>query len=246
MQILTLIPRADSYGIVIFILLGFASFSLSNFMFCRWFHSFGILQINVVVKTLIVLWGCCILPVQNLFAAPFLSQLLAVPVGLGIGYMAVAFEKSLMRNLFRKTVVVEKQPRKVPSITPRNLFGEEQPLRREIGAKKMVSEKDVQLHWGHLMILAILEELIFRGFIVTFFREASFPYWIKSIAILLSIAIFGLSHLLNGNTQMKSKLFFASLVTLSTLTLHTVTAALVAHLYFNHIAYTIAKKWKTT
>ena len=254
MQILTLIPEADTYGIIIFVLFSFASFSFSNFLFSRYFAKsrVGLLQVNLLVKLPIVAMGFLLIPAWYLFTAPLFAQILALPTGLSIGVLSVYFEKWAMRGHFRKNSK-NLGPQKFRSdsgeykIQTRNLFASDQePIRRSIGLKKITAYQNMGVNLFSLIALAILEEIIFRGFLLTIFIEFVHPYPLQIIGVLMTIVIFGLSHLLNGNAQMKSKIFFASLTTLSFCLLKTVIAPIIAHIYLNSIAYSLSKKEPAT
>jgi len=243
----------DIYAIVIFVLFGLASFNFSYYLFSRWLSNskLSILQVNVFVKFGIVIAGCFLIPVHWLFQASLFAYILSFPVGLGIGAVSVYFEKWIMRRSLRKNasdsftnrpIFSETSSPNEHKIKPINLFiSSQEPVRRSIGLKKISDNKNMSMDWLSLISLAILEEIIFRGFLLTIFKELVYPYPLKVIGIIITILVFGLSHLLNGNAQMKSKVFFASLVTVASLLLNTMLPAIISHLYLNHIAYKLSK-----
>lgn len=237
MKTLIPIPDAESYGIVILLLLGLASFQLSSFFHQRWLSKLGLISSHIIVKTIIAVIGLVLIPLPFSFAW---RHLLSIPVGLILGSFCVFIEKKWMRQSNHR-IQMGKRLIEAPTIKPKSLFGGTSE-KKTFAQIKPSTSFEFQMSWSGLMFLGVLEELIFRGFLLDIFKHFVESHLLKILFIVIGILVFGASHLLNGYAQMKSKAFFAALATFSALLCDSLVAPIVAHLYLNHVAYKLSKQ----
>lgn len=86
-----------------------------------------------------------------------------------------------------------------------------------------------------ILALAVLEELIFRGYLIQYCHF--FPGLIAKVILILTVIVFGISHASFGLLQMVSKAILGCVCTLAVLLFHTILPALIIHGYLNWAAF---------
>ncbi len=179
----------------------------------------NLIKIHVWVKAFIVLFGLMYISPLYLFSFKLAREGLSLVVGMLVGLIFVASAIFLHRYLARKKSRTDRRfSRTVAS--------------NDAGWKKYFT----QISLYELLVIAVSEEFIFRGFLVYFaFYNADF---LSRIIILCGANfIFGFSHITMGWLQVIEKLIFGFLLLFLTLLTGTITGAIVAHCILN------AKAW---
>jgi membrane protease YdiL (CAAX protease family) len=87
-----------------------------------------------------------------------------------------------------------------------------------------------------IVVIALLEEIIFRGFALHIAFMTIHPFFIF-LTIFFSTFLFGLSHIQIGNDQFFAKSFLGLLCVLVTLIFHSLLPAIIIHATLNIFAY---------
>ena len=178
MMTLTHTPEIDSYGLVAFVTFCFANFNFSRFLYEKIHFSryLSFIHVYVLVNTLLVFAGFFLIPPNILFQGSWVLHLLSIPVGLLMGFFSVSLEKTLSRAHYRNKLFKRSNIHKVQ--TEPRIQGESKPInkfslcrkdihRRVLGLKKVESHLSIPNEFGSLFVIAITEELIFRGFLIS-------------------------------------------------------------------------------
>jgi hypothetical protein len=222
MRIHTLIPEAASYGIAILVLYGLGCFALAAQVHERWLSgtSAGFLQVHAAVATVIVLWGVMVLDPMPVLGNSVGMLLLAFPVGLAVGIVARLADRAILRRLTRWQLIRRPSPRSG------NMS------HRPQVSNLPTSERRAEFKVAWLVVVAVLEELIYRGFLVRTAFLLPAPLLVAG-AIVGIVLIFALAHLQFGWEHVMAKLPLSALAMGTVLFLGSVLPAVVAHALFN-------------
>lgn len=253
MPILTLIPEAQSYGIVILVVCGLGCMSLSAHIHARWFSTKAIhfTIVHACVAGLVACWGFLIVDASQLVGRSPLIWLGSIPLGLVVGWLAVWSDRAIVRTASRRQLTSgdrarSKQAKKRnPSWGNLNVRVRSVPLSittfsgksKTLGMLKMqerfqFSLENRQFLLFLLVVIAVFEELIFRGFLVSACFLLTNNFWI-AIAVIGLVVFFALSHIFFGWLQAIAKLPLSILTTISVLASGSVLPAIFAHITFN-------------
>jgi hypothetical protein len=249
MKILTLIPDAGSYGIAILVTLSLGSFTLGHQIFLRWSKSTSLtlLEINFVVKALVVCWGSLIFPISALFGHSTTSQIYGVMLGIPAGWLAVRADTTIMRRVLRKQTDISNHAGKIGShlksqsrvsspVGFRGSWAKVPPRRGGRLDYFAVNSIGVDSSLTFLTLVAVCEELLFRGFLILSCSLLQIPL-AKWVALLIITLLFAASHISIRPSQAFAKLPLSVLATISVLCLGTVVPAIVMHVYVNAMAW---------
>jgi len=252
MRTLTLIPEAASYGIILLVAYCLASFSLSAHIYSRWLAARGVpfLVVHCFVLGLISGWGFMIIDPRHILGTSPSGWVLALPVGIGSGAIAVWSDRAIIRHLSRRHLVRgQRFSRRSPGID-RNRFREAhgvvrvrpvsattQPAKSHSinprGRNYLPGSGEVlQSGLSSIVVVAILEELLFRGLLV----QACFLLptdLLIAAALSMSVVMFALSHVSFGWPHVIGKLPLGAIAIIGVLTLGTILPAIIAHVLFN-------------
>jgi membrane protease YdiL (CAAX protease family) len=219
MKMLTLTPDLRYYYGLVLILASLSSFALSE-QLCQHFSILSfkyIIEVNAIVKFFIALFGFTIIPVHAVFCWNISNILLSLSLGVAAGCFIFSVEKWFVSKKF---VFVEEKALEKNKVTFTPPFHKKSPNRCKSSSVLV------------LILVALFEEIIFRGFIIAV--ALSLVEYYQSIAlIILSIIVFSFSHRSEGNRNIILKGFSAILLSVMTLLLHSITAAILAHIILN-------------
>jgi len=251
MMLLTLIPSAGTYGIMIFILLSLGSFSIANLIHDRWLASRGvsIITVNVYIKAFIVIFGVLLMPIRLLFDASLVIHGLSIILGLIAGFLAVLIERIMPgKNQYQHNEFWESSGFNLPNKMSDGLFSKNaRTVQRSFVSSRYPNQLAViqsAYHFGlcSTLLVALFEELIFRGFLVVLCFTLPNP-WLITISLSITVLIFGAAHSYGGFRQVVAKTSLGIITLLVTLVTGTVLPAIVAHIYFNIVAYRETGGW---
>ncbi len=247
------IPIHNAYCISALALLGAGSFQVANYISGRWTRGHYLIEVNLMVKSAIVLLGLFFIPITKLFSGSIWAELGSLPIGLAIGSFVVFYEKKSMRSQFRSSEFSTTQERwqgdapisNRSRIQPRILHLVNKGASRIVASNKNTPPifRFHQLPLITILSLACVEEIIFRGFLTIISFDLSDSYLNRAIWLLMTTLLFGLSHIMYGAAQFKSKLLLSILALISFISLKTILCAIFAHTYLNFIAHKEGKKW---
>ena len=246
------IPEADTYGITLLIVFSLASFSVSAHLYSRWLAERGrsFIAIHCWVLAAISVWGLLILGPEGIVSRSAIAGALTIPVGIGCGIFAVWSDRAIVRGLSRRRLLLNSRRRSSPA--PRTgRYSETRAVTRmtpvSSGTRVVRSrgvnpggrdffarpEDSIQTSLWLILLVAVLEELVFRGFIVQASLLLPHPALVAG-AILASVVMFALSHLSFGWAHVAGKLPLGIVAALSVVALGTVAPAIIAHGLFNY------------
>lgn len=252
MKTLTLIPSANTYGLMLVMVLTIGSFTIARHLHTRWFQSrLSFIGTNALIKSMVVFFGMLIIPIQLLFVNNLFKEAIGLLVGTICGYLVVWAEFRIIRkinrrNLFNKNfqekisennILRNAEVTKKFSLTSPGVTEAKGLIHIRQGYNKYVEAPDfTQYSPKAVIIVAIAEEFLFRGYIV-FVAKALPSVWLTILVILAGILLFALSHLSNSWDEFKSKLPLSLLTMLGYLITGTLITPIVTHVILNIYAY---------
>jgi hypothetical protein len=253
----TPIPEANSYGIALLIVYSLSCFSIAGQIHSRWLAALGVHFASVysAVMSFTVALGFLLIDPNRIFGCSAITWIISVPIGLVAGLMACWCDRRILRHLSRRRLMQVKSGeggrlgynwRTQPAS---NLFGrfEYAPVASSLVGKRrsrfLKTEQDLrsfseiqQIGVSSLVIIAVLEEMIFRGFLLNLCFALPTTYLI-TIAVFGTILFFSLSHIHFGWPHVLAKLPLGVLTTITALWSGAVLPAIVAHVVFNFRAW---------
>lgn len=248
MMILTLIPDANNYGLIILFALACGSFSLSAQLYL-WFKSLDLMQMNVIVKGVIVLWGLFIFPVSLFFSSQYCMEIFSIIFGILLGWALIRLELNVhhfLKNsrLFRDDIFLQLISKSCNHVVIK------QKKSLSLSTKKMKSrsslnpyfDRSPRIHWLNsyglisVILVALFEEVIFRGFLAQL-ALANKSFSIFMFLLIFSVLVFGFSHITLGWIQVLKKMFMGLILLLTTLIFGSITSAIIAHAILNGYAW---------
>lgn len=253
MRIPTRIPEADSYGIVLVVLFGLASFSLAAHLYSRLLQTRKVefMRVYCVVMAFVFGFAMVVFRAEPIIGDSIIRWLLALPIGLIVGVVCTWSDRRLVRYLVRRrrfsirslpgrsspwTTSTHKETHSVVRIRPVSVLADS-PRTRLInpGGRSVVPRADrtTRSSWHLVIAIAVLEELIFRGVLV----QASFllsNVVVCAAALIATVIVFALAHVAFGWAHVIGKLPLGVGALISVLAMGTIVPAILAHGYFNY------------
>ncbi|WP_437587667.1 CPBP family intramembrane glutamic endopeptidase [Sorangium sp. So ce1000] len=245
---LTPIPDATTYGLAILITLGISGSTLASRIQTRFLavHGVSFFRVYIAVLALTVGWGALVLRSAPLWSGAPMRHGLFAALGVVLGIGATRLELAWRRWIARR-----QQSRRRSSPAPRQ--HREAAFHRSIKIRPVrPGAKDVpapapkpsarpagagveRARFAELLLAAVLEELVFRGYLVLAASELPAP----GGAVLLIGAFVGflLAHVHGGVTDAFAKVPLAVVTTGLAVGSGLVTAAIAAHVAFNAVAW---------
>lgn len=256
-KILTLIPEANSFGLITLILLCLSSSSIASFVHMRYLSTYNvdIVFSNTLVKFLIVIYGLLIIPLSLLFHATWFNLIISIPAGVIIGLVTVQLDRKVIRYFFRKRNFVQgyndqptgSDPTTVRTYSRRmNIAGNDNVNKKsQLMNNKLTrfSEHNPLKDYGLVSVIgvAIFEEIIFRGFLIGLCLAIP-SLLMQTITISLLVLFFAVIHVDLGWEQVLAKTILGVTTTLLRLIFGNLYAPIIAHVVLNAIAYFEYKK----
>jgi len=246
MKILTLIPDARSYGVMTLMMLGASCFLLPARIclgLCGGNFNY-FLQINAAIKFLIAMWGCFIIPVSSLFSDSLSMEVTPIIIGSLLGFCMIIVEAKLnrfygrnqKRNQSQNLYVDNYEVKKVQTVL--SLTSKKWDRKNiDMNRTKSITHNSVYFYSNLISILsmAISEEIIFRGYFISFAK--TFPLFFCYFFIVISVYIFGTSHIVMGKHQAFLKGIYGALFVFLTYIFESISAAIIAHIILNAVAW---------
>lgn len=248
-----LIPEAYIYGIAILVIFGLSPFSLALHI-----YSWGLLGKRVGffafyngVMIFIIVWGLLLFNADQIIGNSLLTWIFSIPLGLAVGWVAGWSDRTIIRYASRRQLIRRNasiRGRKTSIMRIRSDWNlptrsVHLPITNRLAKRRVISlhkgQQSFQLSLEHqqfgfwpIVIVAILEELIFRGFLVQacFLLPRSFLITIALVGIVL---VFSFAHIQFGWPHVLAKMPLSVLAMIAVIVLGTVLPAVVAHMVFN-------------
>jgi hypothetical protein len=249
----TLIPEAHSYGIAILVIFGLSSFSLALHIHSHALAgkriSFWVIHNGVMTFTIV--WGLLLFDIRQIVGNAPITWIISIPLGIVAGWVAGWSDRTIIRYLLRRQLVLRNASLRNRRTDIRQTQNDwNLPVRSNHVpiATRLAKRRIISLHKGQqsfqpsleyqqfglwsIIITAVLEELIYRGFLVKvcFLLPNSFLIGIALVGIILA---FSLAHIQFGWPHVLAKLPLSTLTMIIVLALGTVLPAIVAHIVFN-------------
>jgi hypothetical protein len=248
----TLIPEADTYGVAILVVYGLGSSSLAVHIHSRWLagRRTNFWTVRNLIQALTVVWGLSLFAPGQIFGNSLTAWSLSIPAGVVAGWTAGWAEQIIIRRSSRWQLVLANQSGPKGSSTvrrtgdPRSRRVRPAPTptagvakKRDIGIRKgwesfRLGPAEMQFGFWSIMIASVLEELVYRGFLV----QACFLLanrFLLVMALAGTLLVFAISHVQFGWLQVLAKLPLGALALMTVLSFETVLPAIVAHIIFN-------------
>ncbi|MHB1949120.1 MAG: CPBP family intramembrane glutamic endopeptidase [Gammaproteobacteria bacterium] len=243
-------PEIHFYMTAILVTWCLGGSNIATQIYSRWFATSDInpFVIQCAIKSLIVLMAMTVIPIQQLFSTSLGWQCLSIPLGIVGGYIVVKMELYINRVLLRKQI--GKKPVKKPQDRIYRLyFGPKEKIRclapkiakakanlKHIHEYYAANESRIKKHSiGLLILTAILEEIIFRGYLTQFCFLL--PTVFIVFGLIGTVLVFGFSHASFGPYQILAKSILGAVCLVMTLLCHTLVPAIIIHGYLNWRAY---------
>jgi Type II CAAX prenyl endopeptidase Rce1-like len=240
----------DAYRLAILVVFCLASHSLATHVHSRWLGrwriSYDAVYISVMMLT--VAWGFTLISPSRLFNLDPGIWAISLLAGPFLGLAASISDRAIVRHCIRRqfsnltpSVRTEQRRRtqgayRVSSIRRMPVAGEST-RKRTLGLPAdshamWQRNHEQQFNVLPLVLLAGLEELLYRGFLlhVCLMLQTSVPVM---LAVTGTVVAFALSHIVFGWPHVLAKFPLGLLTTISALTFSTVLISIVAHVMFN-------------
>ncbi len=223
------------------ILYGVGGSSLASHLHSRFLaaHGFDLLRVYGFIMALTTVWGSLLFsPLSVLGVSPWM-WLGSLPLGAASGYLSFRCSRSISRlNRRGRGNATSARAKSVDRATAERTARVGVSPQRTLGIRKTSSTflSRVPLSPLSLLAIAVFEELIFRGFFVQVAWTLSGFGW-QAAVLVLSVLLFGLTHIFYGWIEVAAKLPLGALALLSVLAVNSTVPAIVAHVLFNWISY---------
>lgn len=231
------------------LLLSISCFTLSKYFYLQWLarvnSTVSFMSMDVVVKLIICLYAFLYVPIVSLFPNNFFLEVCGGVVGLLVGYLQVWLEKRLMRtdaNLKKpKPIALGNHPAVIVSkITEAKKSFSSRSQKEGLFDPIIIFNTSLT----SLIIVAVLEEFIYRGnctYLINAFTSCKI---IKVIFLVLIAAFFSFSHVSFSWRQVGARFIFALQLLGLIIFSHSILPCVVAHIYLNCAGYVEVKKCK--
>lgn len=258
MKLLTLIPNANSYGIVTLLLMCVSSTAIASFFHLRYLSTwhFNAVFTNALIKGFIFIYGCLIIPLSYFFTKSLINILASIIVGILLGILTAHADKKIIRFFYRHPLFNAKNNQinlghddiyidKIQSIS-NNLAGVDRANNNALAmfSKMSIYAKPLNINkYGitSVIFVALFEEFLFRGYLLYACLSIT-NFSMKSLAVILTTLIFGLMHIDFGWEQVIAKTILSIITTLTVLFSGNIIAALIIHCFLNIMAYIESKR----
>src|SRR5215217_6937945 len=252
MTVHTLIPEADTYGVAILVIYGLGSSSLAVHIHSRWLagRRTNFWTVRNLIQAFTVVWGLLLFAPGQILGNSLTAWSLSIPAGAVAGWAAGRAEQTIIRRSSRWQLILTSQsgPKGGSTVRrtgdPRSRRVRPAPIltagvakKRAIGMRKgwesfHLSPAELQFGFWSIMMASVLEELVYRGFLV----QACFlldDRFLMVMALVGTLLVFALSHIQFGWLQVLAKFPLGALALMTVLSFETVLPAIVAHIIFN-------------
>lgn len=253
-----LIPESQTYMTVAFILIALSNQAIISLVHARWLilKGFKVISVSTLFKGLIVAWGFYFIPINMLMQGFYATYFLSIFAGVILGYLSMRLEETLIRrwarsHLLNNTIVSVNND--LGSLLCGALF---EPVLLKLSSNKVKKNRVSGIRQGSnnmlmssesyhflflpLVLTALFEELIYRGFLPILCLELHCPILMIIAVIGVSLA-FSFSHINFGALQVMTKIVFSFSMLISVILTHNLLTAISAHLCFNILTWRYLK-----
>jgi membrane protease YdiL (CAAX protease family) len=243
-------PEVRCYALAALAVCGVSCTALAAHLHARWFAARHVefLTVHAAVLAVIVAAAAGILAPAGVIGKPGWGVLWLSPLSALGGWLAVRGDRAIVRRYSRLRARNERAAggahlgRLTPQIrSVQAVFGRKQGSPRVVGAERMQERWDpmpggMRLRLPWLLAVALLEELVFRGFLVQLL--CSFSSVFVLVAGLIGVGlVFCLSHVFFGWAQVLAKVPLCVVATVLAVAAGSPLLAVIAHLYFNFMTW---------
>lgn len=257
MKILTLIPNADTYGVMCLIMLSLGSFTIARHIHIRWLKDkFSFVGSNAIVKSAIAFLGLLIIPWQDFFPQNVSKLIFVLLIGIILGFITIYCETKMIRKINRKKITEKSYSHNQSG--DGYLRNSTVTTKMSLSSKKNISAKGLShirksysqyaeepdfLNYSLLavIVVAIAEEFLFRGYIVSI-AEIMKNQIIGISIILCEIALFAVSHISSSWKEFQNKLTLSCLATLGIVMTGNLITSIATHVTLNIYAFMQLRK----
>ena len=256
-KILTLIPEADTYGLIVLIALSLGSTGIASYIYMRYLSikANDIILTNAIVKIIIVLFGLLIIPFSQLYSQNWQIEISSIPIGIIFGFIVISIDKKVIRHFIR----TGKHSVSIDMNTSADRLNYNKTYNRSLGLDDTVETQDnslkmqnnmnrlssnpelVTFSLGSVILVAICEEIIFRGFLVSCSLMIH-DLKLRVVALIASVLFFGISHATSGLEQALTKTILGTITLLLRMISGSILPAIVTHVVLNTAAYYETKR----
>jgi hypothetical protein len=230
-----------AYAIAILAVYGLSSFSLAFDLHRRLgLRRLSVFHLHCAILLLTAAWGAATLGGGGLLPGSSWRWLASLPLGVVAGEAALRCDRSVVRLGARRLRPVARRPGLPQAArigTPTIVAGRlgSRGARRKLGAHRLAADSHLgrdsaAMSKGLVAAVAVLEELVFRGFL--FFACLRLSGVGAPAAVVALVGAFALTHVWFGWIQVAAKLPLGLLATLCVLVAGVLPAVL-AHVVFN-------------
>lgn len=209
-----LILTHDAYRITSLITLSLGSFYIANqiYQHCIGKISVNLVDVNLLIKFLIVILGCTVVSWNSLFSGNITTEFLGMAIGICLGYVCLSLETYLLS-------VFQKRGKPVQRSQSRN----------SASLNSILTSKPT---YFSIVTVGALEEVIYRG-ILTALCLALLNYNASLICLFFITLLFALSHINFGSIHVLTKFILGSVCLLSFFITQTIVTPIFVHVMFN-------------
>lgn len=231
MQNLILTHNNMVYAVASLTSLTLGSFYVCSHVYERWLKKFkfSLMDVNVLVKGLIVLLGFSIISPNTLINGNPIIQLSSLLLGCLIGYLFLRFETFAIKLFpYQKKFNVSAES----NLNTSKLYNIRNTLNKKINT--VLPNKNNYSYFS-TGIVGVFEELLFRGFLtVLCFSLSDFNLYV--ICLVLINCIFALSHINLGYLHIATKFILGFMCLISFLLVGSIFVSIAIHASFNLMA----------
>jgi len=251
------IRNINIYGMIVLATLSLGSFTIARHIHIRWLsQKMSFIASNALVKTVIMIFGLLIIPIDTIFLFDIYHEISGLLIGLVLGVVTVLTEVSMIRNVNRKNLIRKNIKTKVDdsnflrnsvvvkkmSLTSNKTLSAKGLTHVRQGYSQYAGDPDlVNYSIIAVIIVAIAEEFLFRGYMVSIARLSPSKFITIGI-ITCSIILFAASHIYSSWNDFKFKLPLSIFTTVGFIVSGTLLSAIATHLILNIYAYRQLKK----
>ncbi len=257
MNILTLIPSANVYGVMVLAMLSLGSFNIARHIHIRWLkNTLSFVATNALVKSAIGLFGLAIIPFSALFAMNVWSEIASISLGIIFGFASIFIEVIMVRHVNRKNLLLKNA--KLIQQKNNGMVNTTMSTKLSLSSSPSIAAKgikDIRNNYTQyadapdflnyslfaVMTVAIAEEFLFRGYL-TVIAHWMQPMVVTVVIILVSLSAFAFSHVSSSWREFIYKLPLSLFTTMSFIMTGSLMGAIITHLFLNIYAYVAIRK----
>ncbi len=238
--------EVDIYGICIVATLSLGCSNIASHIHNRWFavSKLNPMKIHWFVKLAIVLYSVMFCSISEYVLYYDRYMVFYILLAVLIGYSCIQIELLLLRYFYRACYT----DKTLQYYTYQNIhYGYASGIAANVKSTK-VSIQNIHSHHAALnseikkyalfdvLVIAVLEEIIFRGFLLKLCSSLS-PQYLVDASLFVTVILFAGCHVIYGKGQFFSKLILGSACLFIVICSKSIFPAIIVHGIFNYFAY---------